>query len=86
MPVAYLHAEPGLVQNLEAVQMSCHPLSVSEQGSFHHAEGYGLASVGDTVFSNSLASAALFVLHRDPSALILQVTRLMVQADVIERL
>ena len=66
--------------------MSSHPLSVSEQGSFHHAEGSGMTSAGDTVFSNSLASSALFVLRRDPSELILRVTRVVVQADVLERL
>ena len=32
-----------------------------------HAESSRIASAGATVYSNSLANAALFVLNRDPS-------------------
>ena len=36
--------------------------------SMIHVDGVGIASAGDTFFSISLASAALFVSHRKPSA------------------
>ena len=42
------------------------------------ADCSGISSAGETVFSNSLASAALFVFCRDPSSLVVPIVMVLV--------